>query len=205
MKGIFSLLASVVLIFFQACDFDDVQKPNKQVDGEGPVVSQNLDLPAFHDIENASVSNLYVTIGSPQSVVLKAQQNIIDILKWEVTGNVLKIRIENNITIGESEEIRFDIVMEDLSKISLLGVGSVVLDGEFLDEITISLTGVGEVRAYGLETGICNIVSTGIGNCWVHARDELNVTLTGIGNVFYRGNPVVSQKITGLGSLIDDN
>ena len=204
MKAFFLMMIMVCLMLFQACESED-KTPKKQIDGEGPIITMNLDLPAFHRINNSGVSNVYVTIGSPQSVTLKAQQNIIDILRWQVSNNTFLIGIDENINIGESEEIWFDVVIEDLSEISLLGVGSFILEGDFVDELSISLIGVGEVRAYELETGICRIVSTGVGNCWVHVRDELDVTLTGVGNVYYRGSPNIFQQATGIGNLYNDN
>jgi hypothetical protein len=151
------------------------------------------------------VANVYVTLGSPQSVILKAQQNIIDVLTYEVINNTLKIGVEDNVSIENTEEIRFDIVINEISDIGLLGVGSFELSGDYQDELSISFIGVGHVNAYNLEVGICTISSTGVGDCKVKVLDELNVTITGVGNVYYKGNPLITQTITGIGTLINDN
>ncbi len=205
MKRFQYLLAGVLLFAFNGCDTDGDLNNNEKVIGTGPVVTQTLDLKSFQRIENMGVSNVYVTLGSPQSVILKAQQNIIDVLTYEVVNNTLKIGVAENISIKNTVEIRFDIVINEISDIGLLGVGSFELSGDFQDELSISLIGVGHVNAYDLEVGICTISSTGVGDCRVRVQDELNVTITGVGNVYYKGKPSITQNITGAGTLVEDN
>ena len=205
MKSLYYLLPGLLIAALIGCSENDDQNPNKKVIGTGPVVTQTLNLPSFSKIENAAVANIYATTGNPQSVILKAQQNIIDVLTIDAINNTLKIGIEENTSIENTIEIRFDINVSELSDIGILGVGNYELEGNFQDEFSIVLTGVGNVDAYDLEVGSCIIVSTGVGDCKVNVRDELDVTITGVGNVLYKGSPVINQNITGLGSLVNDN
>lgn len=205
MKFLKLLLAVSVIFLFTLCDSEDDPNPNNKVTGIGPVVTKTLNLPPFSKIENTGVANFYVTIGDPQAVVLKAQQNIIDVMTYEVINGTLFVGIEKNTSIENAEEIRFEITINEISDIKLVGVGNFELSGDFQDELSISLTGVGNVEAYGLEVGNCMIVSTGVGDCKVMVRDELNVTITGIGTVYYKGNPTVSQSVSGMGNLINAN
>jgi len=205
MKWLPFLLPAISFIFLTGCDTEDDPSNSKKIIGTGPIVTETLDLQPFQKIENSGVANIYVTLGSPQSVILKAQQNIIDVLTWEVVNNTLRIGIEKNVSIERAEEIRFEIVIDKISDIGLLGVGSYELSGDFQDELSISLIGVGSVNAYDLEVGSCSISLTGVGDCRVRVRDDINVSLTGIGNVYYKGNPSITQNVTGIGNLIDDN
>jgi hypothetical protein len=205
MKWFLYLLAASLLFAYYGCDTDGDLDNNKKVIGTGPVVTEILDLSSFHMIENTGVANVYVTLGSPQTVILKAQQNIIDVLTYEVINNTLKIGVEENISIENTVEIRFDIVINEISDIGLLGVGSFELSGDYQDELSISLIGVGHVNAYDLDVGICTISSTGVGDCRVRVQDELYATITGVGNIYYKGNPSINQNITGVGQLINDN
>jgi hypothetical protein len=205
MKWFQYLLAGVLLFTLKGCDTDGDLNNSTKVIGSGPVVSQTLDLKSFQRIENMAVANVYVTLGSPQSVILKAQQNIIDVLTYEVINNTLKIGVKDNISIENTVEIRFDIVINEISDIGLLGVGSFELSGVYQDELSISLIGVGHVDAYDLEVSSCTIISSGVGDCKVRVRDELNITITGVGSVYYKGNPLITQTITGIGTLVNDN
>ncbi len=201
-----AFLAGLTFMIHTGCeDNDPGTVDNRKVVGTGPVVSKTLTLEEFSKIENTGIADIHVTLGSPQSVVLNAQQNIIDVMTTEVDNDMLKIGVEKNVSIENAEEIRFDITIPEISNITLTGVGDYILSGDYQEELTIIITGVGNVKAFDLEVGTCNITSTGVGNCEVRVKNQLNVTITGVGNVYYRGHPSITQSVTGLGSLIDVN
>jgi len=199
-------LVGLVFIFFAGCENNDPYDNNRNVVGTGPIVSKTLSLDEFSMIENTGVANIYVTLGNPQSVVLKAQQNIIDVMTVGVLGDELKIGLENGVSIEKADTIRFDITIPEVTSLSLIGVGDYILSGDYQEELTIIMTGVGNVRAFDLEVGTCTISITGVGNCEVFVKDQLNATITGVGNIYWKGHPddmIIS--ITGIGNLIDAN
>jgi len=188
-----------------SCELNDDQYPDNNITGTGPVVSKTLNLQSFDRILHHGVADFYITLGSPQSVVLKTHQNIIDVMTIEVKNNTLVVGLEENTSIEQADEIRFDITVAELNDIKLIGVGYFELSGDFQDELVISLVGVGNINAYDLEVGNCTIVSTGVGDCKVLVRDELDVSILGVGSVYYKGEPTISQNVTGVGQLINDN
>jgi len=200
-----SLYFLIIAVFFLITTGCDNGNKQVQVVGSGPVVNKSLDLSAFTKIENTGVANFYITIGSPQSVVLSAQQNIMDVMTYEVREQTLIVGVKENVSIGNHEEIRFDITIPSIGKIELIGVGDFELSGDEQDELVIILMGVGTVKAFDMEVGTCIITSTGVGNCEVYVLDELTVTISGVGNVYYKGNPTINSTITGLGQLINAN
>lgn len=196
------LIISVFILGTTGCEDD---KDSNRVVGTGPIVTKNLEFSAFDKIENTGVANFYIAIGSPQTVVLKAQQNIIDVMTYEVVGQTLKVGVEDNVSLGNHEEIRFDITVPSITNIGLIGVGNYILSGDDQDELTINLIGVGNVDAYDMKVGTCIINSIGVGDCKVHVLNELTVTITGVGNVYYKGTPSITSSVTGLGQLINAN
>ncbi len=196
------VLVAVFALIPAGCEEDNGNNGNGTITGSGPIVTRNLDLSSFNKIENTGVANFNITIGSPQSVVLKAQQNIIDVMTWEVTGQTLKVGLEDNVSISNHEEIRFDITVPSFTRIDLIGVGDFVLSGDEQDVLTITITGVGNVLAYDMKVGTCTITSTGVGNCQVDVSNVLNVIISGVGNVYYKGNPSVNVTLTGVGQLV---
>ncbi len=202
-KSILLILSFYIIVLFNGCEKEDNGTNN--ITGVGDVVTETLDLSSFQSIKNTGVANIYVTVGDTQSVVLKAQQNIIDVITYEVNNSTLEIGIQNNTSINESKGIVFEITIPEIDKIELIGVGDFELSGDSQDELYIILTGVGTVRAYDLEVNVCHITSTGVGNCQVRVNNTLNVTITGVGSVYYKGNPTINSTITGLGKLVDAN
>ena len=198
-------LVGLVFMFSAGCEDNDPDDNNRNVVGTGPIVSKILSLDEFSMIKNTGVADIHVTRGNPQSVVLKAQQNIIDVMTIGVVNDELKIGLQKGVSIEKAEEIRFDITIPEITSIILTGVGDYILTGDYQEELTINLTGVGSVRAFDLEVGTCIITSTGFGKCEVRVKNTLNVTITGLGSVYYKGHPAITSSVTGLGSLIDAN
>lgn len=203
-KVFYSIIFTVLILTIQGCE-DDFGHHKITVIGTGPVVTRNLDLQSFKKIENTGIANFYITIGSPQKVVLKAQQNIIDVMTWEVANQSLKVGLDKDVTIEDHEEIRFEITVPEIKDIELTGVGDFDFSGADQNELSVNLNGVGSVRAYDMKVNTCNITLTGVGDCKVFVIDELNVKIAGVGYVYYKGHPAINSTITGVGKLINAN
>ena len=87
---IIPFLTGLIFMIPMGCENWGTDDNSRNVIGTGPVVTQTLTLDEFSKIENTGVADIYVTLGSPQSVVLKAQQNIIDIMTIGVISDEIK-------------------------------------------------------------------------------------------------------------------
>lgn len=195
------LTASLLMISCEKEEANDLLT----IVGTGEIVTKSLDLDPFSHIEFTGVANLYISVGDRQSVQLKAQQNIIDILTWEIMAGTLLIGIEEDIYLQNHEEIRFEIVIPDLRSLIHDGVGDMELTGESREVFDIDHRGVGHMDAYALPIDHCTIISSGIGDCKIQVDSTLEVDISNIGNVYYRGNPQIISNDTGIGNLINDN
>jgi hypothetical protein len=187
-----------------SCEKDELDHSNT-IEGTGPIVTNTLDLASFSKIELTGVANLYVSVGGEQSVVLKAQQNIIDVLNWEVDAGILAIYLDENVSILNHEEIRFEIVVNELFELLHDGVGNMNLEGSGTENFAIDHRGVGNINAYDHPMDRCSIASSAVGDCKIYVKSFLEVDISGVGDVYYRGNPEISVTDTGLGELINDN
>jgi len=203
MKKYYGLLISAFLILcLMGCEEDNT---NIVVTGTGDIVSKTVDISSFNSIKLVGTANVYISTGDTQKVVLKAQQEILDVMTYEVSNEELTLSFEKDVSIHTSKEIKVEITIPEIDKITLVGTGNFELSGEKQDELIIDLIGTGNVKAYNLEVDTCNITISGVGNCEVRVNNSLNVTLSGVGFVYYKGNPTVQSNISGVGNVIDDN
>jgi hypothetical protein len=175
------------------------------IEGRGEVITQSLKLESFTRIRLDGVANLHIAKGDAQSVVLKAQQNIMEVLTWEVSAETLIIGLKDGLTLENHEEIRFEIQLPALTSLVHDGVGDYHLKGEVSEELDIDFRGVGHIYAYAWPVNHCLILHSGIGDCYVNIFKGLEVDLSAPGNVYYRGNPQINCTDNGLGELINDN
>ena len=128
-KSILLILSFYIIVLFNGCEKEDNGTNN--ITGIGDIVTETLDLSSFHSIKNTGVANIYITVGDTQSVVLKAQQNIIDVITYEANNSTLEIGIQNNTSINESLNV------------TITGVGSVYFKGN--PTISSTITGLGKL------------------------------------------------------------
>ena len=200
----------ILLIGFTACDNDNnITNSNNNntvtIIGTGNVVSDTVTLAAFHTVKNLASYDVKITQGSPQQVILKAQRNILDVLKYQVVNEELLLAVQNNINIQTSLGVKAEITIPEITRIGIVGAGDFELSGGNEDILYIDITGAGNVMAYDLDVDSCYIITTGVGNCFVKVNNLLNVTITGVGTVYYQSNPSINSTITGVGSVINDN
>jgi hypothetical protein len=204
------IIIIIFLIGFIACDNDNNITNNNNsntvtVIGTGNVVSDTVTLAAFHSVRNLVSFDIDITKGSPQQVILKAQQNILDVVTYQVNNNELNLGIQNNVSIQTSLGLKAEIIIPEITRVGIIGAGDFNLSGGQEDVLYIDITGAGNVMAYNLDVDTCYITTTGVGNCYVKVNNLLNITITGVGNVYYKGSPSIHSTITGVGSVIDSH
>ena len=200
------VLTGILIVFFIGCDKDNVTDSGTiQIVGTGGVVTKTVNLSAFHSITNIAMTSVKVTKGTPQQVVLKAQQNILDVITYEIDNGELTLDFEEGVTVSTSREIEAEITIAEINGVTSIGVGNFELTGARQNTLNINIIGAGNVEAYNLEVDTCYVTVTGAGNCRVRVNGLLEVIITGTGIVFYKGHPTIGISITGTGSVIDDN
>ncbi|MCK5572924.1 MAG: DUF2807 domain-containing protein [Bacteroidetes bacterium] len=198
--------AAFCMILLFGCNKNNtVTSDGSRVDGVGDLVAITVDVPVFHSISDIAMTDITVTKGSPQRVVLRAQQNILDILRHEVVDGTLRLSFPDNVSVHTTKSIEAEITVPELRSIEDIGAADVTLSGDAQGNLNVSIIGVGNVAAYGLEVDTCSVSITGTGNVFVRVNQLLNVIITGTGNVFFRGSPTIASSITGTGRIIDDN
>lgn len=202
----FLLIIIALSLLHLSCDKNNDNNNKDKIVGTGDVVSKDIVVSSFNSIIIEGVTNVYATIGDIQTVVYKAQQEILDIMTWSVTNQTLTISMDNNDReIETDEEISAEITIPEIESIALNGVGNYSLSGEKQDILVIEINGAGNIYAYNMEVDTCYILITGVGNCEVRVNNLLDVEITGVGNVKYKGSPVVNYIVTGVGSVSDNN
>lgn len=199
----FSFIFTAILLMV-SCEKEELNE-ERTITGTGPIVNKTLALDPFTQIEHDGVADFYVTVGGEQQVILKAQQNIIDVMTWEVQSGTLMIGMEEHVTIHNHDGIRIEIVMDELHNILHDGVGNFSLQGNNSSLLDIQFTGVGNVDAYAFPVDHCTVFNNGVGDCKVMVNQTLDVDISGIGDVYYRGYPEITVSDTGPGDLINDN
>jgi hypothetical protein len=205
MKTFKILLVTFILGSFFACDEDNFPFDNdRRVTGRGNIETESIVVDDFTAVDLQNVSNVYIETGSECKVVFTAYENILPYMEADVMGNELILRFNRDISVNSDEEIRVDITLPEIEKVTLSGVGNFYINGSQQQVLDVELNGVGNIEAFSLPVYDSKIELNGTGNVEIQAKETLDVDIDGLGNVYYRGDPDITVDINGLGEVIKD-
>lgn len=153
------------------------------VNGDGHVVRERRDVPAFHAIELAGTLDLEVKVGPAQSVVVVADANLQPEIATEVRGGTLSIR--NLRDLRSYRGARVEVTVPALDGLAVTGSGSAAVDGARGDQ-ALSMSGSGHLRWTGT-AGVLRVTMTGSGSAELEGRaDRLEAEAKGSGELLGR-------------------
>jgi len=188
--------------------------------GSGVAATQTRELPPFDGVELAGSNQVTIRVGSEQSVVVHADDNLLDRVTTRVSGGKLVIGNEAGGFTTRSP-IRVDVTVPAVNELALSGSGTIAAEGVDVDALAIALSGSGVVSANGraqqidvklngsgdvqLQDLVAHEVHakmSGTGCIAVNATESLDASVPGTGSIVYTGNPPsVRKSVSGIGSV----
>ena len=155
-----------------------------RVKGNGNIETEERNLALFNGIRVSSGINVELKQGENQSVFVQADENILQYIITEIKGDVLRIGIEQNITIV-NKSVKLMITMKEIKSLQASSSGN--------------LTGVSPIKADMLE-----IRTSSGGNMDIDvAANKINVKTSSGGNASLRGNSNVLEVDVSSGGNIN--
>jgi len=211
------LLLSVLVCTILSCSRDEI------IFGSGNSISEFRDVSAFTKVSSEGIFEVTLTQGSPQSVEIIADDNVIGNVKTSVIGNQLRLYLDQH--DFRNVNLKAHIVVESINGIQNLGSGSISAsniseDGNFkvnnsgsgtisiegsAESLSLENDGSGKFKGFQFMLSECSVNIIGSGDCEVNASNTLHVTIDGSGDTYYKGFPAISTSITGSGKIINAN
>jgi len=180
---------------------------------------ESRSVPAFQGIELAGVIDVQVTIGSPASVEISGDADLLGKVITKVKNGVLVI--ETKPKLPNNSHLRATITAPDVTSLSLSGVGDLRVAGIANDSLTLDLSGVGALKVTGttgslrvrssgtgdvsakdLAAKSSTVVASGVGDTRVQATQSIDATLSGVGDITVYGHPQqVRKSRSGVGDI----
>ncbi|MEM6698448.1 MAG: head GIN domain-containing protein [Bacteroidota bacterium] len=219
MKNIHSIFMLLIpILLFTACEQDRIKASEV-------IISEERSIETFEQVTIEGIANIYLEYGENTSLIVEADDNIIDKIKTSSDGRTL--RIETDFELKNYDKATIDVYVtnpnltalvnegvgdiriedfEDLKELRIMneGVGNIEVSG-IIEELRLNTSGVGEFKGFNCNTKICIIQQSSVGNTEVKVSEELSGKLSGVGNIYYKGNPEVNVERSGVGTVIDAN
>ena len=159
------------------------------------------DVSTFTGVSLGISGDLYLTQGSPQKVVIQAENNL-DEIETEVRNGVLRIKTDN--WNSRIKGVKIWITMPEVEALNVSGSGDIIAETPIIaDEIELKISGSGSINIPELKGDEIGAAISGSGDLKLAGTaDEMELRISGSGSVFAEGLKVneCGIKISGSGS-----
>jgi hypothetical protein len=190
------------------------------VRGSGVAATQTRTLPSFRAVDLAGISTVTIHGGAKQTVVVHAEDNLIDRVSTDVRDGALVVSERGS--FPTNLPLSVEITVPNLDSTRLMGSGAINVDGVHarrftaevlgsgmltisgtVDQLDASLAGSGNMQLGDLTARFVTATVPGSGRLEVHATHTLDASIPGNGTIVYRGHPqTIKQIVTGSGAIL---
>lgn len=156
---------------------------SRVVRGSGDVVAEEHGVPDFDAIEAGGVADVTVIVDGKKSVLVSAEDNIIEYLTVEVDDGTLVLGTRPGVSLAPTEPIEVLVHAVAIDSLELSGAGSIEVDHLEVQHLFVEVSGVGDLDAD-------------------LRADELEVRLSGAGGISLTGAARnMDAVVSGVGAL----
>jgi hypothetical protein len=212
--------AVAVGLLFQFDVFGSSSTSTSTVEGSGVAATQTRHVAPFQRVELAGSNNVVIRVRQKQSVVVRADDNLIARVTTEVQQGTLVVG-QTPGSYASKSPMSVEVSVPSLDSLTLSGSGNVVVSDIKAQSLRIMLSGSGNLTGAGSATQLDATVSgsgnilferllasdvhavvSGSGDIFVTATKSLDASVPGSGAILYSGNPAnVTKSVTGSGTI----
>jgi len=212
MKNVF--LFAIALLVFSSC---------RQIHGSGNVITEKKQVGDFEGISAGSAFEVEVRIGSPASVTIEADDNILKLVETRVSNGILRVHLKNSVGLSNGHLKAF-ITVPQLNYVESSGAAHVKVLDEIknAEKITLHASGAAEIEAkvdaphIKIESsGAANVKAGGktkdldadaSGGANIHAEELMSenakADASGAGNIHLYASVKLDARASGAGNVI---
>lgn len=189
-------------------------------EGSGVPATQTREVASFSSVELAGGNNVVIRVGEKRSVVVKADDNLLNRITTDVKSGALVIGNTPG-SLKAKSPMSVEVNVPSLNALALTGSGNIMVGGIKTESLTVTLSGSGNLFGSGTATSL-DVTVSGFGNArftqldadnvhavvsgsgviFVTATKSLDAAVTGSGTIMYAGNPQdVRKSVTGSGAI----
>ncbi len=214
---VFAATLLIGLIFAGGCSYSNVK--NGGVKGSGTLKSERRDVSGFSKIDVGGAVNIEVTAQKDFNVAVEADDNLLEFIKTEVSGDTLKIYSEGG--ISHEQNISVKISMPEIKDLDISGASNAVVSNVKTDSLKLNVGGASKIKidgeakvleseasgaskidAEGLKVENAEVEASGASSVTVSPANELKADASGASDIYYTGEPKnIVQNSSGASSI----
>ncbi len=219
--------AAAIILSIALCSITSVNAQwwgSKKVSGNGNMVTKNRSTSDYDEVKVKGNLDVSLVSGSEGQISIEGESNLIEHIRTEVEGDVLKIYVEKEYWLKPSKgkKLLVTVPFEDLTKVTLAGSGDInSSDVIKASNFKTGISGSGDIKliidaqnSEGYVTGSGDLTLSGASNnfdCKVTGSGDLMAfdlnskeviaSITGSGDIEVTATSSIKARITGSGDI----
>ncbi len=152
------------------------------VDGSGISAEEVREVGDFAAVSNATQVKVSIVPGDDAEVIVRCDDNLVDLIETRIRGNWLELRTPANTSIHPNTSCGVDVTASALHGLDSSGSGDLVADGEWPDLADVSSSGSGALRATGWLPALSSVDSSGSGRLTIDGIESGSVDIDSSGS-----------------------
>lgn len=192
---------------------------SNRVKGSGVAKIEKRELSGFKKIDVSGALNIEITAQKDFSIEVESDDNLIEHIITEVSGDTLNIYTKKGIKpytktrvlismpeltgaeISGVSKIIATNVKTDLLDLNISGASKVEVSGQ-ANKLNVNANGASKINAEGLKVENANLDLSGATKVTVFATEELKAEASGASKIYYVGEPKnIIKDISGAGKI----
>ncbi len=212
---VFGVALLIGLIFQFNCNVET----SGGIKGSGNSKTEKRNVADFSKIEASDAVNLEIVAQKDFDVEVEADDNLLPLIKTEVSGDTLKISTSGNTSAKTKATIK--ISLPKLDSLDVSGASAAVVSNVKTDSLDLEASGASKIKisgeannldaeasgasgidAEGLTVSNADVKADGASSATISVTNELKADASGASSVYYTGEPKnIEPKTSGASSI----
>jgi hypothetical protein len=199
------LFAALGLVFTgNHLQAQDNEKDKTRIEGSGNVITKNIAVQSFSELEASGVFELKLSQGAGEQLKIEAEDNLQDLFEVKNTGSLLTIKMKDHMHFNSRKKIIVYLTFNKLKSLDLAMVGNVLSTDKLnFEDLKINSKSVGNLQLE-LNARKLDIENKSVGNFALSGKaDNAVIQHKGVGS-FKAANLLVQTmdiEASGIGSV----
>ncbi len=195
----------------------------QSVRGNNNVVKQTREVSGFNGVVVSGAYHLFLTQGSDESVIVEADENLLQYINTDVKGGTLKIYTKEKVKIRNANAMNVYVQLRNFDHLYASGASTTKAQSDLSGEnIELRSSGSSDINLQTLETNRLNSRVSGASNISLEgsstylelrvsgsgdfqgsnfSADEVDVSVSGSGDADVRATGSISASASGSGDI----
>lgn len=194
-KRISLLIALIILLLSNlACQAIINREGVNQAIGSGKVVQEERPVSGINSVLVANQGDLQIVIGDEESLVIEAEDNLMEYLESNVRNSRLILETRPSINLKNTRPIRYTLTVKSLEGVSTTSSGNITAPALEGDIFSIESSSSGDINLEGLIADQLDVKMSSSGDVTIGSGTVTKQTIRISSSGIYNAQPVQSQE-----------